>query len=97
MTTANRTTHTPGPWRTHGCRHIEAGDNIIIAAVQPLAARDVQLGNQRLMAAAPEMLEALRGIVGLVRNDEHRNWSPSAESAIDSARAAIAKAEGTTP
>ena len=100
--------HTPGPWDvaatpdTPSVRpmritrfHAVAPASGPVLAVLPAGRRDVQDANARLIAAAPELLEALKDIA----------LSPCAcipaefgESAITCnrclARAAIAKAEG---
>jgi hypothetical protein len=52
--------------------------------------------NARLIAAAPELLEALRNVIGWVSGPE--KWHTDAPAlAVDRARAAIAKATGATP
>lgn len=52
----------------------------------------------RLIAAAPELLNALQVVVAhycnLVRCGDAGKWEPDAESEIQQARAAIAKATG---
>lgn len=50
-------------------------------------------GNARLIAAAPELLQALRELVELV--DDPANDADPEESAISFAKSIIAKAEGT--
>lgn len=90
--------HTPGPWNCQ--RASAAGRNIICAENSPLdicvlSNRDktqVQIdANARLIAAAPELLTALKDMVAMMDSgDEHgagREWHRQAI-------AAIAKAEG---
>ena len=53
--------HTPGPWTTHGS-HVYAPDKAIIAVVHNPGSHESDyplVSNLRLIAAAPEMLEAL--------------------------------------
>lgn len=52
--------------------------------------RQIALSNARLIAAAPEMLEALRHIEGVAMADEPRDLP----GIVQTARAAIAKATG---
>jgi hypothetical protein len=88
--------HTPGPW-THKAT---AGDHDF--AVYPEATgrdlalvRDFNEANARLIAAAPEMLEALRDM--LADLDMHGIALLGLDrgpGAMDKARAAIAKAQG---
>ena len=88
--------HTPGPWRIE-CFEVTAGppdgfDPIwtcgccggYAMAGDPLEA----IANGRLIAAAPELLEALKGVVRV---------ADRATQEFDAARAAIAKATGEAP
>lgn len=77
--------HTPGPWRLGGEQHIanhvfggHAGGIAICFAAQ---GQD----DARLIAAAPELLEAC---LALIKTDD-------LQAAIDKARAAIAKVTGS--
>lgn len=75
--------HTPGPWdrgRADGCTQVYGADGTLIANVEPVA------GNSRLIAAAPDLLEALQGAMDAL-GSECFDWGP--------ARAAIAKAIGS--
>lgn len=92
---------TPGPWRSgdhshevydpHSGETICTMGNTAFPSIFPEA-------NACLIAAAPELLEALKGLLehcAMV----HKYWGDNsnqkqADSAIDKARAAIAKAEG---
>ena len=93
-------THTPGPWRIG-----DAGNTIFgppngrpsPQRIADLACTDHK-ANGRLIAAAPEMLEALRAILRECAIT-HKHWGEGsnlkeANAAVDSARAAIARAEG---
>jgi hypothetical protein len=99
--------HTPGPWfttRPHGTIYIEArlrGSTLQeVAAVGPTEAPEQQEANARLIAAAPDLLEALQQLVLI--NERHNaacetvlgrplDWK---DDYLDAARAAITKATG---
>ncbi len=84
------TLHTPGPWRDVDGRIFSDGYLISgapIATVHKRKASGQYEANARLIAAAPELLEALRGLVSIYSTD-------STEAEVIDARAAIAKAEG---
>jgi hypothetical protein len=87
--------HTPGPWEVNHYRNYE-GYSISAAKRGCIAERwyptelDEQenaemADNARLIAAAPELLEALKGILAIT-DRKHDVW--------DKAHAAIAKATG---
>ena len=92
--------HTPGPWtankptRDNGRAEIHAGCMLVAQAFNWMldAEGDEQCwADARLIAAAPELLEALKALDVLfspcVRDSTQADW-------IDKARAAIAKATG---
>jgi hypothetical protein len=92
-------TTSPAPWRTIGCLVVDAkGTNLGMAyAVKPPATFQ---GNVRLMAAAPELLAALKettrllGMVsdfGTASGGEHPDLQ---NQALVAAGMAIGKAEG---
>lgn len=105
------TTHTPGPWtvgeRLSGSENHrgftigDARNQWGLASVHPLDSDGNEgRANARLMAAAPELLGALKRLVSI--NQEHNEailaitgrppaWN---DSYLNEARAAIAKAEG---
>lgn len=95
------TTHTPGPWQ----RLRTVSDKIVIISDHPAASYfhiaemgthdgdEVAQENARLIAAAPELLEALKGIIEGGNLDHGTYWQVDV-SDIDKARAAITKAEG---
>ena len=89
---------TIGAW-VHSCRHIEGAGKLLAAAQsnEPIgtgyngghpqvASRDEMLANARLIAAAPELLDALRLVLA-------HDW-PLTGAEWTAIRAAIAKAEG---
>jgi hypothetical protein len=93
--------HTPGPWKTvarnypiadtgdyDGCWEVLTGDPKK-PIVQIWGDSDEDEANARLIAAAPDLLEALRRLLdsGDVRDAAEKG-------ALAAARAAIAKAEG---
>jgi hypothetical protein len=93
--------HTQGPWAAlmqdpptiadrRGCR-------VALSCVLPGQSAEEQQANARLIAAAPDLLEALRG---LLRETKAKNPSPKVGKDfsllvyIEAARKAIARAEG---
>lgn len=80
--------HTPGPWSEHdGQIYAENDPKGRTFALIPYYDREPeQDANARLIAAAPELLAALRWVIGDDSSDE---------PCIVAARAAIAKAEGS--
>ena len=98
---SNETKHTPGPWVGAGRRGIDGGeygyDEVVSAACDPCGwsgcsgARVVMTdADERLIAAAPELLAACKAAAKLCDIFEQNLASPT----LDQARAAIAKAEG---
>lgn len=98
--------HTPGPWQLaekYNCCDVRAVDGPYVASSNASAAIrwDVKEANARLIAAAPELLEALNALLDadLYADGEgvcfikHAD-TDSGERAVKMARAAIAKAEG---
>jgi hypothetical protein len=86
--------HTPGPWvaKDDGVGpYIMAGEIDIAMAVGPFSYDYMELevnANARLIAAAPELFEALQRCAALLSR------YPKHDDAWRQARAAIAKAEG---
>jgi hypothetical protein len=86
--------HTPGPWRVdykdmHG-QQVVMNDHIEIATCWHHCVGSIEKemdANVRLIAAAPELLEALQAIIGLPAH-------PMRKKAVEIARAAVAKATG---
>lgn len=93
---------TPGPWEVEDNGHfydINAGRATVGNVCSSISWFDndehrgpVAMANAQLIAAAPELLEALQGLLIRVADDEE--YGP--EHAITIARAAIAKATGET-
>lgn len=85
--------HTPGPWKWTGqAVTVPSGQRLLVNGVSlPLgnhADSEEADANARLIAAAPDLLEALKGVVAVAdrKTDE-----------FDRARAAIANATGGQP
>lgn len=97
--------HTPGPWtiRPNLEGHVFAGDQLIAGCMghsrnfNDANLRDEQLANAQLIAAAPEMRDALEFIAFCLSERVDHTIAPSfitLATLVDKARAAIAKAEG---
>ena len=98
--------HTPGPWHYFEtldgrCRVKPLNGKYIVAecsAMEPQC--EEQRANARLMAAGPDLLEALKGLLRWMpiypaAADAFVGGREAHQAAIDAARAAIAKAEGS--
>lgn len=85
------TKHTPGPWRVESGPYYRAirVDGEVIADVRQIG-RSFNESNARLLAAAPDLLEALEGLLAVVE----QNDLPLSDPERIAARAAIAKAKG---
>ncbi|EMO9523411.1 hypothetical protein RJ634_005989 [Pseudomonas aeruginosa] len=89
---------TKGPWRPgfKNIGHVTAENGAVIAKCERLTSLVNVQANARLMAASPELLEALRELLsvyeGTVRS-AHCQVEADNET-VDMARAAIAKATG---
>ena len=84
--------YTKGPWTYHA---MKKGDFPIISNPSLGGQAIGQVwrnpsGNAPLIVASPDMYEALQALLGVYGRDEH----PTAQEALNKARAAIAKAEG---
>lgn len=96
------TKHTPGPWKaTKGGEIRAVQDSIEITIAVTFDLREDDRGtkkeaNARLIAAAPELLEALRDLAGWAEMYRDSVAYESGRKHIYAARAAIAKAEGRT-
>ena len=112
--------HTPGPWVNHG-RITQPGLPHSAVAAETLIARvyskhfgdtEQEIANANLIAAAPELLEAVQSLLKFVSDpagfsvpmlsdkekfgEFMRSVKDRERSAIDLARAAIAKATGAS-
>jgi hypothetical protein len=101
-------THTPGPWSpvngniVRVTARINGGsEHVPVCGVHKSAAfggtyerRKIAEANTRLIAAAPDLLEALEGLMDAWANEGKRpGWVKRFGAAKDAARAAIAKAK----
>ena len=89
---------TPGPWlkRTGGgAQYIVHGEHIICSIPRSYP----NLKNEaNLIAAAPELYEALNHLAAAVVENYGKGWpNDDLDRAIDAAWAALAKARGETP
>lgn len=96
--------HTPGPWNLH--KHAFAcvtSEKMMVAncAVTTSNIEDLQptqMANARLIAAAPDLLEAVAGLIRLSEAIRHSvGLGKNQLERIERAKAAIAKAEGRQP
>lgn len=74
---------TPGPWEAYDNDQYIRSEGRCVAKLDWVVRDDLDKANARLIAAAPDLLEALEYLVSLGGGD-----------ALDPARAAIAKALG---
>ena len=83
-----KTKHTPGPWVVSDLvrQSVEIGASVVRLPIGKHDAADA-----RLIAAAPDLLEALEAMVEDVDNN-----APGTFSGVQKARTAIAKAKGET-
>lgn len=102
--------HTPGPWTTLTydpilrCKLIDAYFVVIdklggrVARVEPRSTDEEEIANAKLIAAAPDLLDACRAIAREYDAETAtRDWPTANDFAsfcIEQAQAAIAKAEG---
>ena len=98
--------HTPGPWRVKKSYTIEGYREFCIMRRSETLATSHNLGEDRdiefeanahLIAAAPDLLEALE-VVAAMDNKDWGNveWIMSMEAVVEQAKTAIAKARGQT-
>jgi hypothetical protein len=93
--------HTPGPWAVGDRWGEQNGDAVFVSsggfpvcAITGYHGRETSEANARLIAAAPDLLVALKAALVFSTDDDGAVW---ADSAIAKAEAAIARAEGTAP
>ena len=92
--------HTPGPWSRSiddgQTGWVKASEGTIIAKVPSAGWDDTQWLNHRLIAAAPEMLEAMDKLLGEAYYRAAKEGRPYTEAEAQ-ASAAISKAEPIKP
>lgn len=104
--------HTPGPWVLDG-HNMSSILKCVVAKSDPKACHltgdydiiarcfsDNWRNDARLIAAAPDLFEALTGLLehylSLANSGDAGFWDPEKEAQVIAARSAIAKAEGRT-
>ena len=93
--------HTPGPWAFYddtaltGCIEIVALGKTVARIYRSVPEKD--LPNARLIAAAPDLLEALRDAVTMIDSLNSAYGSEQVDSVASNGRAVIAKALGEQP
>lgn len=92
----NEAKHTPAPWIAKGTR--VTSENGKWFNIEFTTSLEEAYANARLVAAAPELLEALKNIeraaAGEIIWPEMLSWEDTINRARNEALAAIAKAEG---
>lgn len=96
-----KATHTPGPWRVSTSGNVVAdqpdGSHVFVAypkhPEQPTVEHPMRDANAALIAAAPELLDSARLLLGWIDGQKSIGTLPSGID-FPAARAAIAKAEG---
>jgi hypothetical protein len=93
-------THTPGPWELRGSRLVTDSNGVVIAERIGSNGPGTPEANAALIAAAPELLAALEGLLSEryaleepEEFDEAGNWTSNSPASVK-ARAAIRKARG---
>lgn len=103
--------HTPGPWRVSTCNgnHVLKdndnhkskfhGTTIMVANCdyQQTSVGGSKQANARLIAAAPELLEAARAVLAWIEDHQDEQWRHDHEASAEMLRAALAKAEKGQP
>lgn len=84
---------TPGPWEAHGCEVV--GSGFIVATVNWHSGHNHERANARLIAAAPDLYEALQDCAAVCAGETMSKGGLVA--ALEKARDALARAtpEGT--
>lgn len=101
--------HTPGPWQVH-MSHVYGSEPTSVMVAQVLSADPHHMADRCLIAAAPELLEALEAVTDSLEAELQARYPVEAEghspypdmkrrfdrdmAEVAAARAAIAKARG---
>jgi len=84
--------HTTGPWHIDGSDVFAKDDSLVVDCSIAIARPDLEIcANARLIAAAPDLLQALDDLLLCIEVDA---LMPESVSFMRQARAAIAKATG---
>ena len=98
--------HTPGPWSVDGERYYVRDDRRGELVADCYTFTETDMGrvvdascaaNARLIAAAPELLEALKDLAEAARNACDARQHPALTEALAAADYAVIKAEGREP
>jgi|SRR6185369_10158918 len=88
--TQKHTQHTPGPWAVN-----RSGNRIMVDTRMETICQANGVANARLIAAAPELLEALQQVIAWnMTASTERDWTSYRLAMIEQVRAAIARAQG---
>mgnify|MGYP001603505041 CR=1 FL=1 len=93
----NVTTHTPGPWHIVRMTNVPSPEAFVVRGEDQNSSAIVSVigeANARLIAAAPELLEAVKAVQRLIDTNSGQLSASQALRADEILRAAIAKAEG---
>lgn len=90
----NTTKHTPGPWKQES--ELGIGPQLLVKCNDALVARATSIEDARLIAAAPELLEALQYALNRISFLEGFTEGKADPSNLPMIRAAIAKATNPT-
>lgn len=86
---------TPGEWSvfygTNGTVVLNEDDEMIVSAHNAISGHSEQNANARLIAAAPDLLEALQAMLSKAYK---QNWNDQYPDEVSKAQAAISKALG---
>jgi hypothetical protein len=87
--------HTPGPWMIE--RGVITSPTRPVAKIQPTGEwlHNVLSADAALIAAAPDMLEALESALPILLDESRKRPAPEWDALVRSFRAAIAKATGS--
>ena len=87
--------HTPGPWAVNANGNVKTSTGTIF--IGPGRTYAEAMADARLIAAAPELLDALKALCATARTFrnvpmEEQDWTPIDDEALAAGFAAIAKA-----
>ena len=89
--------YTPGPWVISGWAILDEANRTVICNILPWdvsGCRKEDVDNARLIAAAPDLLEALEALDNYYKTPGEDSWPKFYRQVLVPARAAIAKAKG---
>lgn len=86
--------HTPGPWTYHPPSSPQWEHAVVSLTADATVALALGENDGKLIAAAPELLEAAKQLVAWATNPRWDAFSEITTQTIEAVEAAIAKAEG---